>query len=287
MQLQIKDITKKYKNKTALNHVSIVLEPGVYGFLGPNGAGKSTLMNILAGVIRASEGEILLDGKNVLSMGSEYRNLLGYLPQTSGYYKNFTGKEFLYYMAAIKGMSDKKYIDEKIEELLLKVNLKGAENKKIGQYSGGMRQRLGIAQAFLNDSTILILDEPTVGLDPKERIRFRNLLTEMSEKTIIILATHIVSDVEYIADKLILIKEGEIVMTGNVSDCVQNIQGKVYEVNVADKGTESLLDRVKVVNINKQSQEIKVRYVADENEKIENSRKVTPMLEDLYMYYFG
>lgn len=287
MQLQIKDIIKKYKNKTALNNVNIVLEPGVYGFLGPNGAGKSTLMNILAGVLKASQGEILLDGKNVLSMGYEYRKLLGYLPQTSGYYKNFTGKEFLQYMAAIKGMSDKKYIDEKIEELLVKVNLKGAENRKIGQYSGGMRQRLGIAQAFINEPSILILDEPTVGLDPKERIRFRNLLTEMSENTIIILATHIVSDVEFTADKLILIKDGEIIMTGNVSDCVSHIQGKVYEADMAAKGSEDLLDKLKVVNVNKHSEGIRVRYVSDENDKVENARKTEPMLEDLYMYYFG
>lgn len=284
MQIDIKKVTKQYKKKTALKDVSLELKPGVYGFLGPNGAGKSTLMNILAGVLKTTKGEILLDGKNILSLGREYRDMLGYLPQTGGYYKNFTGEEFLTYMAILKGMKNKKEIHEKVKEVLQRTNLTDAAKRKVGQYSGGMRQRLGIAQVLLNNPKILILDEPTVGLDPKERIRFRNLFSEISKDCIVLLATHIVSDVAYIADNIILIKNGEVIMTGNTEECVGKIADKVYEKNVSEQEAEEIMDRCRMVNMAKNGKNIHIRYLSDIKE---NAESVEPTLEDLYLYYFG
>lgn len=284
MQLEIKNITKQYKNKKALDNVSVILEPGIYGFLGPNGAGKSTLMNIMAGVVKATKGSIMLDGKDVVAMGEKYREMLGFLPQTGGFYKNFTGEEFLTYMAILKGMKGKESIEAKNKELLKKTNLAKVGNVKIGSYSGGMRQRLGIAQALINDPKILIMDEPTVGLDPKERIRFRNLLSELSKDTIVILATHIVSDVSSIAGKVIFIKEGKIIETGETDKCIEKIRGKIYEKDMDDREAGKIIDTYKIVNILKNGNMMKVRYIS---EKAEDGIQVEPTLEDLYMYYFG
>ena len=198
MKIEIKNLTKIYGNNKAVNDLTLTLTDGIYGILGPNGSGKTTLINLLTDNVKRTSGEILINNKDIVSLGAKYRDLIGYMPQQQEIYDNFTGEEFLWYMAALKGL-EKKYAKNKIDNLLKVVNLTSEKNKKIGSYSGGMKQRILIAQALLNDPDILIMDEPTAGLDPSERIRIRNFLSEMSENKIIIIATHIVSDIEFIA----------------------------------------------------------------------------------------
>ncbi len=192
-------------------------------------------MNIIAGVTPPSAGRIQYNGTDIHKLGAEYRGVLGFMPQVTGYYRNFTAQKFLEYIAALKGMQNKSLVKERIYEMLEEVNLLHAANKKIGSFSGGMKQRLGIAQALLNDPEIVIFDEPTAGLDPKERIRFKNMLSRMAAKKIIILATHIVSDVESIADRILLIKHGNIIVNGTVSECLIHVKDKVYQLPVNEK----------------------------------------------------
>ena len=215
MELVLDRVSKQYQNKIAVDRVSLTLKPGVIGLLGENGAGKTTLMRMICGILRPDSGTITFDGMDVSE--ELYRDALGYLPQDFGYYPNFTGKDFLMYMSALKGL-DKKTAKRKGEELLRIVNLEGAANKKMKAYSGGMKQRLGIAQAVLNAPKILILDEPTAGLDPKERVRFRNLIAQLGKDAIVILSTHIVSDVEQIADRILLMKKGQFVFDGTMDE---------------------------------------------------------------------
>jgi ABC-2 type transport system ATP-binding protein len=208
MELVMEGLVKRYGDKTAVDGVSLRLHPGINGLLGANGAGKTTLMRMLCGILKPTSGTIMLDG---LDVGSEdYRALLGYLPQDFGYYPDFTGRDFLLYLAALKGMS-KSHAKRRSEELLELVGLQEVTKKKVKTYSGGMKQRLGIAQALLNDPKLLIVDEPTAGLDPKERVRFRNLMAELGKDSIVLLSTHIVSDVERIADHVLIMREGKIV----------------------------------------------------------------------------
>lgn len=221
MELLLDRVTKQYSNKIAVDRISLSLKPGVIGLLGANGAGKTTLMRMICGILKPDSGTITFDG---LDASEElYRDILGYLPQDFGYYPNFTGKEFLMYMAALKGL-DKAAAKRKCEELLKIVNLEDAAGKKIKTYSGGMKQRLGIAQAVLNDPKILILDEPTAGLDPKERVRFRNLIAELGKDAIVILSTHIVSDVEHIADRILMMKDGNIIFDGERTDIREDLE---------------------------------------------------------------
>lgn len=214
MELQVKNLTKYYGKTLALDHLSVTLTEGVYGILGPNGAGKSTWMNLLTDNIRRTEGEILLDGTDILKMGREYRSLVGYMPQQQGLYEQMSGRAFLYYMGGIKGLK-RAAVKEQIEELLRIVNLAQDADEKMRNYSGGMKQRILLAQALLGDPKILILDEPTAGLDPKERIRVRNYIADLSKQRIVLLATHIVSDIESIADEVLLLKKGRLVAEGN------------------------------------------------------------------------
>ncbi|MDE7222848.1 MAG: ABC transporter ATP-binding protein [Acetatifactor sp.] len=211
MALCIENISKKYQNKTVVDHISLKLETGVYGLLGANGAGKTTLMRMICGILQPTEGRITLTGQPQTS--EAYRSVLGYLPQDFGYYPDFTGREFLLYMAALKGLP-KPQARQKSEELLELVGLNGQAGKKIKTYSGGMKQRLGIAQALLNDPSLLVLDEPTAGLDPKERVRFRDLIAQAGQSSIVLLSTHIVSDVEHIANSILMMKEGRLIYQG-------------------------------------------------------------------------
>ncbi|MBQ9031123.1 MAG: ABC transporter ATP-binding protein [Parasporobacterium sp.] len=211
MELTADRITKQYKNKIAVDRMSFALTKGVTGLLGANGAGKTTLMRILCGILVPDSGTVTCDGMDVET--EEYREILGYLPQEFGYYPEFTGRDFLLYMSAVKGLR-KPDADQKTAELIELVGLKDAARKKVRTYSGGMKQRLGIAQALLNDPQILIMDEPTAGLDPQERIRFRNLIADIGKNRIVLLSTHIVSDLEHIADGLMIMKEGRLLWQG-------------------------------------------------------------------------
>ena len=221
MELIIDRLTKQYKNKIAVDRISLKLQKGVYGLLGANGAGKTTLMRMICGVLKPTSGTITFDGLDVST--EEYRSELGYLPQDFGYYPEFTGMDFLLYMAALKGL-DKSYAKRKACKLLVLVSLQDKANKKIKTYSGGMKQRLGIAQALLNDPKILVLDEPTAGLDPKERVKFRDLIAELGKDNIVFLSTHIISDIEHIADTVLMMKDGQIIYQGKWEDNREDLE---------------------------------------------------------------
>lgn len=221
MELLLDRVTKQYSNKIAVDRISVKMRPGVIGLLGANGAGKTTLMRMICGILKPNSGRISFEGMDASE--EMYRDVLGYLPQDFGYYPNFTGMDFLMYMAALKGI-DKVTARRKCTELLKTVNLEDAAKKKIKTYSGGMKQRIGIAQAVLNDPKVLILDEPTAGLDPKERVRFRNLIAELGKDAIVILSTHIVSDVEHIADRILMMKDGNIIFDKNATDIHEDLE---------------------------------------------------------------
>ena len=221
MELVIDRVSKQYQNKIAVDRISLKLEKGIYGLLGANGAGKTTLMRMICGILTPTGGTIMLDGKDVST--EEYRAVLGYLPQDFGYYPDFTGKDFLLYMAALKGLH-KDVAQRRVEELLELVSLTEVARKKVKTYSGGMKQRLGIAQALLNHPQILILDEPTAGLDPKERVRFRNLIAELGEECIVILSTHIVSDIDRIADRILMMNRGQLVFNGTREEIEEDLE---------------------------------------------------------------
>ena len=221
MELVLQQVSKKYQDKTAADSIDFILNKGVTGLLGANGAGKTTLMRMICGILEPTEGKICFDGTDVSE--EEYRDVLGYLPQDFGYYPSFTGKDFLMYIAALKGL-EKNEAKYKCEELLRKVNLSESANKKIRTYSGGMKQRLGIAQALLNDPKVIVLDEPTAGLDPKERVRFRNMIADLGKEAIVLLSTHIVSDVEQIADRILMMKDGKIIWDGNRDEIPEDLE---------------------------------------------------------------
>ena len=247
MELSLDRLTKQYGRKIAVDCVSATLKPGVYGLLGANGAGKTTLMRMLCAVLESTSGEVLLDGKEITSMGADYRNVLGYLPQDFGYYPNYTAVEFLMYIAALKGIP-KNVAKKRVTELLEVVDLSHVANKKVKTFSGGMKQRVGIAQALLNNPKILILDEPTAGLDPKERVRFRNLISAFSKDRIVILSTHIVSDVEFIAEDIIMMKDGQILHFGKTQEITTEIDGQVWECTVPTSRAEQYSETLNISN---------------------------------------
>ena len=292
MFLSIYNITKSYKNNLALNSFTITLCPGIYALLGPNGSGKSTLMNIITDNLKADSGEITYtsdDGvtENILKMGVRFREKLGFMPQYPGLYPNFTVERFMWYMAALKGLPKEKAKKE-IPEILAAVELDDVPKRKIGALSGGMKQRLTLAQAVLGDPEILILDEPTAGLDPKQRIAIRNYISKIAFNKIVIIATHVVSDIEFIARDIIMLKKGVIVDNAPPHELTKKIEGKVWNVPCLESEVQSMQNTFRVTNIarDEESGNVSLRVLSDEKPS-EDSKIVTPTLEDYYLYIFG
>ncbi len=285
MKLQLMDLTRQFGNFTAVDHLNLTIENGVYGLLGVNGAGKTTLMRMICTLLKPTEGQILCNGKDIFEMDGEYRKLLGYLPQDFGFYPDFTVVEYLSYIAAIKGLRPG-VAKRRIKELLPQVGLAKAANKKMKTLSGGMKRRAGIAQAMLNDPKILILDEPTAGLDPTERVRFRNLISELSQERIIILSTHIVSDVEYIANEIWLMKDGKLVQQGTLEDILASSRVNVWSCQVPQAMAAKLMKRHKVSNMKSGGTSAELRVISPAP-PLENAIPVEPTLEDVFLYHFG
>ncbi len=282
MELSVDRLTKHYGSKIAVDCVSVALKPGIYGLLGENGAGKTTLMRMLCAILESTSGEVFLDGREIVAMGAEYRDILGYLPQDFGYYPNYTAREFLLYMAALKGIPRDR-AKKRAEELLEVAGLSEVAAKKIKTFSGGMKQRVGIAQTLLNHPKLLILDEPTAGLDPKERVRFRNLISDYAADRIVILSTHIVSDIEAIADEVLLMKKGKLVSQGTVSELTKEAEGKVWELTVSPAEAKSWQERAAVANLRHEGEQVVLRILSDEK-PAEGAVPCEAGLEDLYLY---
>lgn len=280
--LEIKNIQKDYGNNTAIKNINLNIENEVIALLAPNGGGKSTLIKIIASLINESKGEILYNGINIKSQGKNYRNILGYLPQDFGFYPDYSLYEFLNYISALKNI-DKDIRKEKILKLIEEVGLEEVKDKKLKKFSKGMIQRVGIAQALLNDPEILILDEPTAGLDPKERVRFRNMISKYSKDKIVILSTHIVSDIENIADRIVFIKNKELEKVGTKEELLEEIKGKVYEKELSIEEAQSFSKNHLVISENLKSNKITVRYIGEK----EDSLAVEANLEDLYFNIYG
>lgn len=285
MELQLRNLSKQYGTKCAVDNVNAKLEPGVYGLLGANGAGKTTLMRMICGVLKPTSGDIRLNGKTINELGEQYYTHLGYMPQDFGFYPDFTAREFMLYMAAVKGL-DKRVAKTRTQDLLHMVNLDDVADKKIKSYSGGMKQRLGIAQAELNNPSILILDEPTAGLDPKERVRFRNFISDFAKEKIVILSTHIVSDVSYIADTILLMKNGSFLLQEPMATVTDNIRGKVWEILVDERNADEYSRKFSVVNLHHENNKVRLRII-DEIAPMDDAIAVSPSLEDLFLYHFG
>ena len=285
MELLLDRLTKHYGSKIAVDCVSAVLKPGVYGLLGANGSGKTTLMHMLCAILESTSGEVFFNGEEVTSMGADYRNILGYLPQDFGYYPNYTAAEFLMYVAALKGIP-KNIAKERTKELLDVVDLSRVASKKVKTFSGGMKQRVGIAQALLNNPKVLILDEPTAGLDPKERVHLRNLLADYAGNKIVILSTHIVSDIEAIADEVLLMKDGKFIQQGTVPQLVQKAEGKVWELSVPEQDARKWEAETTVANFRHEGKQVVLRIISG-TKPAEQAVPCEATLEDLYLYYFG
>lgn len=285
MELTICDLTKEFGSFRAVDRVSVTMTNGVYGLLGVNGAGKTTLMRMLTTLIKPTDGEILWDGQDVFKMDGQYRKLLGYLPQDFGYYPDFSIYDYLMYIASIKGIRPA-VAKERVKELLKQVGLFRARHKKMKNLSGGMKRRAGIAQAMLNDPKILILDEPTAGLDPSERIRFRNLIGELSGDRIVLLSTHIVSDIEYIANEILLMKDGCITISGTADEVVSSMPERVWTFSVPKAQIDAYLKAYKVANIKTipGGAELRVLSTVRPNSA---AVEVEATLEDVFLYYFG
>jgi len=285
MNITFQGVSKSYKNKYALQDFTAELTDGICGLLGTNGAGKTTLINILVGALKSDAGRILINGIDARSLGKQFLSRIGYLPQFPQFYKNFEVMDFLRYMCALKEIP-RDQGERRAKELLEIVNLSHAASMKIGALSGGMRQRVGIAQAMLNDPDILILDEPTAGLDPQERIRFRNLISQFAGNRIVLLATHIVSDIEIIANQIILLKNGQLVRQDNPQALTASLSGKVWNWSVTEDKLTETLNHYKVSNMIRDTNDIVLRVIADEQPD-PDAVQVPANLEDVFLYYFG
>lgn len=285
MELELLGVTKEFQGIKAVDEVSYSFGNGVYGFLGVNGAGKTTLMRILCTLLKPTSGSITCDGKDIFAMDNRYRNILGYLPQDFGYYPDFTVYDYLLYIASIKGLRPV-VAKQRADTLIKQVGLLKSKNKKMKRLSGGMKRRAGIAQAMLNNPQILILDEPTAGLDPNERIRFRNLISELSQDRMVLLSTHIVSDIEYIANEILLMKNGLIKVSGSVEELVRSMPEKVWNLEVEKKQVDFYLKEYKVVNVKTVHGGAQLRILSAEK-PAENANLEKTSLEDVFLYYFG
>ncbi len=283
MNLRMEHLTKHYGKTCALDDLTLDLKPGVYGLLGPNGAGKSTLMGLLTDTVRRETGTITWEGTDILTLGKSFRELLGYMPQQQGYFEEFTVGRYLYYMAALKGMSRKK-AKERIEELLQVVGLRQCLSQKMGSLSGGMRQRILLVQALLNDPKILLLDEPTAGLDPEERIRIRNHISAIASEKIILLATHVVSDVESIAEQVILLKRGKMIAMDTPAALIAQVRPYVGEILCTPEELTEYQRSCHISNVFPQGQQLLLQLVGNDlPPQARETARVT--LDDVYLYF--
>lgn len=285
MRLTLERLSKQFKNRIAVENVNAELTEGIYGFLGANGAGKTTLMQMICGIVAPTSGEVKINGKNNIEMGEEFRNLLGYLPQEFGYTPGFTAEDFMLYIASVKGL-DPRYARRRTRELMKLVSLEGDMKRKIRTFSGGMKRRLGIAQALLNDPKILIMDEPTAGLDPKERAYFRNVIAEMAQDKIIIISTHIVSDIEYISDQVIIMKKGRFLLQGTTEELTAEADGMVWSCRIPSREWLSFESSHTVANSRNLGDMVEARVISP-NRPCADAEQTEPTLEDLYLKCFS
>ena len=285
MELSVNNLTKVYGKKVAVDGLNFTLGGGVYGLLGPNGSGKTTLMRMITGILEPTSGSVTLNGTPIEKLGETFRDMLGYLPQEFGFYRGFTALDTLRYIAALKGL-DRKQTERRVEELLDTVGLAADAKRRVSGFSGGMRRRLGIAQALLNDPEILILDEPTSGLDPQERVRFRNMISEIAASRLVLLSTHIVSDIEYIAGHVLLMKEGRMLRMAAPQDIVQEARGRVWTVHAKPEDLGELKRRHLIGNIRNVDGGVELRVVGDAAPELPGVTTAEPGLEDVYLYHF-
>lgn len=282
--LVVNNVSKKYGSFYALKDINLEFNNGIYALLAPNGAGKTTLIKLLTTLIFPTSGEILYKGTDIVSLDGEYRDIIGYLPQDFGYYRNYTPRKFLLYLAALKGIKKEDALG-KVKEVLKIVSLENVENKKMKGFSGGMIQRVGIAQALLNDPKILILDEPTAGLDPKERVRFRNLLSDLSRDRIVIISTHIVSDIEFISNEVIMIKDHKILYKDSIENICSTLEGMVYETSMTFEESKEFRKKYILLSEKQDGGIMKARFISQGNND-EKWIKVNPNIEDVFLYQY-
>lgn len=285
MELQLEHVTKQFRDKKAVDDFTLSITPGVWGLLGANGAGKTTLMRIIAGIMQPTSGEVLYDGVPIRTLGGQYREIFGYLPQEFGFYHDFTVRDYLEYVAALKGLS-RAQSRRRIQELLERASLWDVRGKKISRLSGGMKRRVGIAQALLGDPEVLILDEPTGGLDPGERVRFRNLLSEFAHDRIVLISTHIVPDVEYIATSHAIMKEGKLQAIGATEELVRLVEGRVWNCTIPSDAMPEYERSLQIISLRNESDgNVSIRYLAEQPFGADSVLAV-PRLEDLYLWMF-
>lgn len=285
MRLTLENISKLYGDTIALEHINLTLEHGIYGLLGPNGAGKTTLMRVMADLLVPSTGRVLLDGQDISVMGAAFRKKLGYLPQDFGVYPNFTAEQFLLYIARLKGLS-KFEAKQQTDKLLRLVGLEDKSRKKLKGFSGGQRQRVGIAQALLGDPEILILDEPTAGLDPEERIRFRGIISNLSQQKTVLLSTHIVSDLEAVANEVILLQKGNVLAVKKPHELLKQLNGHVWIISVPTSEETVLTNEYACSNVMHTDGRSVIRVIS-ESKPHSDAIPTAPNMEDMYLYYFG